>query len=147
MVITTEADGFRQNGTGGVDGLVNSLQIASPRDLLDQDRCESPGPQLFVDAEKVDFRDFEYLPSNSDFSWYAADGGDQFSGLGDPNANMPLLFPSRRLQRPVIYRLVKVHLHLPHKTNNFQLTHAPIQKGGRVLESETLLGVLHVVVE
>ena len=48
-------DRLRQYDAGGVDSLKETLTIDASRDFADENGGDTLGPQLLVDAEKVDF--------------------------------------------------------------------------------------------
>ena len=61
MEVPTCGDWFRKDDTTGINSLENTKNVASPRNLFDQDWSESFRSELFVNAEKVDFGTLNYV--------------------------------------------------------------------------------------
>lgn len=117
VVVAARADRGGQKGASRVDGLVNSVQIAPARDLLDQDWCQTLRSELLVDAKEVDLCHLELLVAHSDLRWHTANGSNQLLRLGGADTNVPLLFPAWRHQSPV-----SVSMRLANKTSQIALT-------------------------
>jgi hypothetical protein len=56
-----------------------AFNVAAAGDLLDEDGCQSLGPELLVDAEEVDFGAVENLVAYSHLYWDAGDECDELA--------------------------------------------------------------------
>lgn len=64
MEISTRAYRLRKNDTPSVDGLIDSVDVASTGDFLNKNWSEPFRTKLFVYAEKVDFCALECIGTN-----------------------------------------------------------------------------------
>ena len=104
MEISARADRFGQDDPGRVDRLPDVDEITSSRDLFDQHRRQSFGPQLLMHAEIVYLRAPDRLSADAELYGYPRNEGHKLSRLGRADADVPLFPPARRLQGPSAYR-------------------------------------------
>lgn len=56
-----------------------------------------------MNAKKVDLDSLESFGPDTKCHRYARDKGDEFTGLYDTNAHMPVFAPAGRLEGPAVY--------------------------------------------
>lgn len=100
MKVPARADRFRQHYTGGVNSLIDPQDVASPRNLLNQDGGETFGTELLMDAEKVDFGRFERLGSNARSHGNSGYESNEFARLRSANSDMPFFSPAWGFEGP-----------------------------------------------
>lgn len=61
MEVSTRANRLRKDDAPGVDGLIDSIDVASTGNFLNENWREPFRTKLFVYAEKVDLRAFECI--------------------------------------------------------------------------------------
>lgn len=78
MEVSTRADRFGEDDTSCVDGLENTKKVASPRDLLNKNGCQTFGPQFLVDAQEIYFGAVQNLGPHTKRNRNARNERDEF---------------------------------------------------------------------
>ena len=91
-----------------------------------------------MDAHVVDFRASDNIGADAQVDRYTRDESDQFLRFGGSHANVPFLAPAGGFQCPV--NICESMFIAPYARPSL-----PVEKGGRVVESELSVIVLDIV--
>lgn len=86
MIIPTGGNRSRQHNPRSIHRLEDSAVVDSPRDFLDEDRCQSFGTQLLVHTQEINFHAWKSLLVCAYCGGYGRYERNEFVRFGRPDA-------------------------------------------------------------